>query len=285
MVLIRGRKYACEACIRGHRAYSCSHTARQLHQVRSKGRPNTQCDTCKSKRMTGAFHGKCSCSAMEGPVSNKSSAMRCASTALLGEDMAKLSSIEEGVHAISNRKTQDGSLSLRSLVDRCQCNMTGFCLCCKTQVLRENLRPVLAQGTNSTPCYRDGQRMFSGFPPLSSYPLPQTDQIGKWYSTGGLEVKTPNGMTTEVVDANVSTLCQCGSRCSCPRCRREDTPLSREVRSSGDVEKCPGACFACSACMYGLTRPSGIGVIDEWMKRDEQVRKRSVADREAREDA
>ncbi|KAI3654168.1 hypothetical protein MP228_000887 [Amoeboaphelidium protococcarum] len=52
-------RYACDPCIRGHRAYKCRHTDRTLRPVRQKGRPQTQCAECKKIRNRFNNHIKC----------------------------------------------------------------------------------------------------------------------------------------------------------------------------------------------------------------------------------
>ncbi|OBZ85102.1 hypothetical protein A0J61_06844 [Choanephora cucurbitarum] len=54
-MLMNGEKWACETCIKGHRATHCKHTDRKLVLVKKKGRPSTQCKRCKELRV---MHGK-----------------------------------------------------------------------------------------------------------------------------------------------------------------------------------------------------------------------------------
>ncbi|KAI9321403.1 copper fist DNA binding domain-containing protein, partial [Dichotomocladium elegans] len=55
------RKYACTTCIKGHRSSRCRHTNRALIEVKPKGRPISQCTTCRERRKTMRAHVKCSC--------------------------------------------------------------------------------------------------------------------------------------------------------------------------------------------------------------------------------
>ncbi|KAF9082247.1 hypothetical protein BGX23_012651 [Mortierella sp. AD031] len=50
MVLIDGKKFACSACINGHRSSTCNHSDRQLQEIKKKGRPTTHCPHCKDLR-------------------------------------------------------------------------------------------------------------------------------------------------------------------------------------------------------------------------------------------
>ncbi|KAI2468181.1 hypothetical protein F4781DRAFT_422807 [Annulohypoxylon bovei var. microspora] len=60
-MLIDGEKYACEACVRGHRVSNCQHTDRPLQHINKKGRPVSQCQHCRAMRKSRASHVKCDC--------------------------------------------------------------------------------------------------------------------------------------------------------------------------------------------------------------------------------
>ncbi|KAF8609400.1 hypothetical protein BDV93DRAFT_142519 [Ceratobasidium sp. AG-I] len=61
MILIDSQKFACSACINGHRSSSCQHTERPLFEIKKKGRPVTQCERCRELRKTRSYHSKCLC--------------------------------------------------------------------------------------------------------------------------------------------------------------------------------------------------------------------------------
>lgn len=60
-MLIDGEKWACEACVRGHRVSSCHHSDRNLIHVNKKGRPVSQCPHCRGLRKSRTTHAKCDC--------------------------------------------------------------------------------------------------------------------------------------------------------------------------------------------------------------------------------
>ncbi|KAL1960325.1 hypothetical protein VTO42DRAFT_8285 [Malbranchea cinnamomea] len=60
-MLIDGEKWACDACIRGHRVSSCQHSDRPLSHINRKGRPVSQCPHCRGLRKARANHVKCEC--------------------------------------------------------------------------------------------------------------------------------------------------------------------------------------------------------------------------------
>ncbi|QRV91585.1 metal-binding regulatory protein cuf1 [Ceratobasidium sp. AG-Ba] len=61
MILIDNQKFACSACINGHRSSSCHHTERPLFEIKKKGRPISQCERCRELRKTRSYHSKCLC--------------------------------------------------------------------------------------------------------------------------------------------------------------------------------------------------------------------------------
>ena len=60
-MLIDGEKWACEACVRGHRVSSCHHNSRPLTHINKKGRPIAQCAHCRGLRKSRTTHTKCEC--------------------------------------------------------------------------------------------------------------------------------------------------------------------------------------------------------------------------------
>lgn len=81
-MLIDGEKWACEACVRGHRVSSCHHSGklldrnptenptvqtnmisldRPLTHINKKGRPVSQCPHCRGLRKSRTTHTKCEC--------------------------------------------------------------------------------------------------------------------------------------------------------------------------------------------------------------------------------
>ncbi|KAJ3334287.1 hypothetical protein HDU93_008038 [Gonapodya sp. JEL0774] len=72
MIEFLNRKFSCSRCIAGHRSSSCEHTSSQLVEIKSKGRPSTQCGHCKTRRShaVGA-HAKCVCGIVAEQVEGK----------------------------------------------------------------------------------------------------------------------------------------------------------------------------------------------------------------------
>ncbi|KAH8811341.1 copper fist DNA binding domain-containing protein [Xylogone sp. PMI_703] len=59
MMLIDGMKWACEICIRGHRASKCNHIDRPLKFIQKKGRPRSHCSYCRVLREFHSIHIQC----------------------------------------------------------------------------------------------------------------------------------------------------------------------------------------------------------------------------------
>lgn len=60
-MIIDGEKWACDACVRGHRVSNCHHSDRPLQHINKKGRPVSQCTHCRSMRKSRAAHVRCEC--------------------------------------------------------------------------------------------------------------------------------------------------------------------------------------------------------------------------------
>ncbi|KAI9810123.1 MAG: hypothetical protein M1826_003755 [Phylliscum demangeonii] len=60
-MIIDGEKWACEACVRGHRVSNCQHADRPLQHINKKGRPVSQCPHCRGLRKSRAAHVRCDC--------------------------------------------------------------------------------------------------------------------------------------------------------------------------------------------------------------------------------
>ncbi|KAE8548896.1 hypothetical protein TMatcc_010243 [Talaromyces marneffei ATCC 18224] len=57
-MLIDGEKWACEACVRGHRVSSCRHNDRPLIRINKKGRPFSVCIICRGPCNSREEHSK-----------------------------------------------------------------------------------------------------------------------------------------------------------------------------------------------------------------------------------
>ena len=66
--IIYSPKYSSESCIKGHRSSSCKHTSRPLFEIKKKGRPVSQCKTCRELRQSKKLHSKCICATQDNDL-------------------------------------------------------------------------------------------------------------------------------------------------------------------------------------------------------------------------
>lgn len=138
MILIEGVKYACERCIRGHRATKCSHSDQPLVVIKNKGRPSTVCDYCKALRHNRNSHpeGSCSCGTEE-KLKKKREQMREERRLKkmqqnAGKHIDTFSPSSESSSLATN--LQNNSLSTETYHSaKCSCYDTGICNCHKTR--------------------------------------------------------------------------------------------------------------------------------------------------------
>ncbi|RKF56256.1 putative copper fist dna binding domain protein [Erysiphe neolycopersici] len=71
-MIIAGEKWACEACVRGHRVSNCQHSDRPLQHINKKGRPVSQCQHCRTLRKSRSAHVRCDCSSEKIHTKEKS---------------------------------------------------------------------------------------------------------------------------------------------------------------------------------------------------------------------
>lgn len=117
MILKDNKKYACETCIRGHRASSCQHTNRPLVEVRKKGRPVTSCRHCQTLRTSLNIHPSTVCICHRTPMN-------------MNKSMVNLNHMSNSASKNLTNKTRNSKLNMSSL-DNCPCLSGGNCICHK----------------------------------------------------------------------------------------------------------------------------------------------------------
>ncbi|PLW11183.1 hypothetical protein PCANC_18778 [Puccinia coronata f. sp. avenae] len=111
MVIIDGKKFACGACIKGHRSTSCSHTDRTLLEIGKKGRPPTQCHHCRELRKTSRVHSKCMCGDRPIKATRQLRVLKNGTTSLLEQNQSETIDI------------------VNQIVNPCTCAYGGKCCC------------------------------------------------------------------------------------------------------------------------------------------------------------
>ncbi|KAF3317405.1 hypothetical protein TWF173_011059 [Orbilia oligospora] len=84
-MIIDGVTWACETCIRGHRAANCQHIERPLQPLGRKGRPVSQCHHCRSLRHSRSLHTRCKCELMARNGASEGNGKRCKCRCMEGE--------------------------------------------------------------------------------------------------------------------------------------------------------------------------------------------------------
>lgn len=161
------KRFACESCIKGHRATKCSHLKKCLKEIKTKGRPNTQCPTCREKRQlkTGHPHHKCQCGS-EPPKSyiyhlklqfEQGLQLEFSETdsRKVQEIQSKLDSKASFLINVVDKDSVESSnewVSLNLIVDKqetkteleqflnnpCKCHFGGECICSKRKVVNSD---------------------------------------------------------------------------------------------------------------------------------------------------
>ena len=162
----------------------------------------------------------------------------------------------------------------------CRCKTTGICTCCRSEEDSKGDSGIAAASPPAPCCDRDkccSDSLSTELTPEGTAPL-----AGKGGCCSGKKQSEPPraaassllparpSMTREEMEAIVSPPCLCGPNCSCPGCLRESDASTQERATMQANEECPDKCLTCSACAFGLTRPSGIEAVDKWMDKDKE---------------
>jgi len=134
MVFINGKKFACESCIKGHRSSSCKHADRPLFEIKKKGRPVSQCDTCRTLRQSRKMHSKCLCNLAEGPDAgtsfSESSVPRKKTSRFVPTTPALPNGISDALLSCVNGPVSVNSKQrIDSLLNPCTCKSVRKCRC------------------------------------------------------------------------------------------------------------------------------------------------------------
>lgn len=121
MVLVEGKKYSCETCIKGHRSSNCKHTDRPLFEIQKKGRPPTQCAHCRALRKTRQVHVKCMCAS----ANPKEDAVKKGTDKILETPAFPHGLEATAVLSVDGQHSDSGQNE-----HQCRCDDDGQCSCC-----------------------------------------------------------------------------------------------------------------------------------------------------------
>jgi hypothetical protein len=142
-MLIDGEKWACDACVRGHRVSNCNHYGRNscvcchrtivltvlerpLTHINKKGRPVSQCPHCRGLRKARASHVKCECGSKKDTGKDKcccGTGGRC-SCALKKEHLDPV--VEHGPRTLNRARSHTDSRKPRLAATQSDNTMTHF---------------------------------------------------------------------------------------------------------------------------------------------------------------
>ncbi|UZJ57137.1 hypothetical protein CBS101457_006457 [Exobasidium rhododendri] len=193
-----------------------------------------------------------------------------------------------GGNAEQTEEGSRGSFSLESLMNPCHCKTTGLCTCCRSGARGKDEADDVSDEMCGASCCQDGQSCSDGLFIEPCSVIAETTSSSKGGCCSGRKKQqkasfisppdvtpyhaTQSLMTLQEEDAIVSPPCHCGPNCSCPGCLNESEASKLGKEYMKENEDCPDKCLTCSACVYGLTRPSGIEAVDEWMEKDRQAK-------------
>ncbi|MBW0475881.1 hypothetical protein O181_015596 [Austropuccinia psidii MF-1] len=144
MVIIDGKKFACGACIKGHRSTSCNHTNRTLVEIGKKGRPPTQCNHCRELRKINKVHTKCVCG--DKPIKSTRTPI------ILPNGITSLIESEPLATTKTKKQSSDKSDLAQQIFNPCLCTIGGTCCCCsQSSNSKSSLQTNASNSTASTP--------------------------------------------------------------------------------------------------------------------------------------
>lgn len=269
-------KLACATCIQGHRASTCKHqdgSKGPLLVVKRRGRPLSQCQECREKRIRTGRHTRCDCN-------NKAkraafNAGPSSTTKALGQQASTTSAttaVPAAESSSSSPLKRCSPLSFEFLLNPCSCKKGTVCTCCQT-----------SYDTNkSTP-----SRTTMKPEPYSPVFQPESKDFLCTQSTHNLPLRTKkeeccSSVISNNVDPKLATKsmdilvrvadmsqeykpeCQCKGICSCKGCMGRSDEKRRQVIPSSSSS----GCKSCVACDIRLENPSGIDTVDQWARLD-----------------
>lgn len=245
-------KLACATCIQGHRASSCKHqdgSKGPLLVVKRRGRPLSQCQECRERRLLTGRHTRCDCK-------NK------------GKKNAKTTEERPAKRRVSNSSTpvdfssrasscKHGPLSFEFLLNPCKCEDGSICVCCKSPYDDQKLEPI-------TSCYREG------FTNIAQKALKEQSSNSCCFSPSAkMQGDADRSMKLLAKAADMSRTytpeCQCVGACRCKGCLGHNAKSSRT-----EINDAP-SCKTCVACDISMENPTGIDTIDRWALTDDEV--------------
>lgn len=305
MVHINDKKFACESCIKGHRSSSCHHSERPLFEVKKKGRPVSQCKTCRELRNSKRVHSKCTCSPRE--VVDKIPIPAARPDRKPKRFMPTVPTLPNGISdALPNSSSSQPAntrQTVDSLLNPCHCKNVWQCPGrCRSMPLRGSPAPAAESSSNGLAILAKAAALLH----KDILSCPSTQRSEK-YSVSSKSCCTKNVQTAvapsvhfDLPPVHIHTLmstppppssiavpefptippfsafnsiagsgCTCGLRCACPGCVKHRGP----VHALKEHKDCAEGCTHCVDHSTGVELPtpgqsaSGNSMIDQFFAR------------------
>ncbi|KAG1865542.1 copper fist DNA binding domain-containing protein [Suillus subalutaceus] len=304
MVHINDKKFACESCIKGHRSSSCHHSERPLFEVKKKGRPVSQCKTCRELRNSKRFHSKCTCNPRE--VVDKIPIPAARPDRKPKRFMPTVPTLPNGISdalsTSSSSQLTNRRQTVDSLLNPCHCKNVWQCLgSCRSMPLRSSPAPATESSPNglamlakaaaliredvvSCPttqcsekssvsskscCIKDAQ---TAVVPSVRFDLPPVyiDTLMSTPPSSSMTVpEFPTIPPFSAFNSIAGSGCTCGLQCACPGCVKHRGP----VHALKEHKDCAEGCNHCVDHSAGVELPalgqgaSGNSMIDQFFAR------------------
>ncbi|KAG7450792.1 uncharacterized protein BT62DRAFT_535500 [Guyanagaster necrorhizus] len=288
MVFVNNKKFACESCIKGHRSSSCHHTDRPLFEIKKKGRPVSQCESCRELRQSRRVHSKCNCNNKDEAGPSQPVVGYTKSRRFIPIVPALPNGLKDVLQASQSTasKPPDARQLVESLLNPCTCKSVRKCKCRNSVPSKVNAESdehagltALARAaelfsqepiapSSSLPSPPPPARKVSGKPRQISRPNSPNHKRPKHVHVDpprlelppihipefqGVDVPTfammpPLSEVTSFVDSG----CTCGVSCNCPGCTEHRGPehVSKDHDSCGEE-----ACGHCVDNRNGIALP------------------------------
>ncbi|KAJ7112853.1 copper fist DNA binding domain-containing protein [Mycena crocata] len=238
MVFVNDKKFACEACIKGHRSSSCTHSQRPLFEVAKKGRPVSQCPTCRQLRQDKKYHSKCKCP-KDIPSRGKLLPSACSTRRYIAIRPALPNGLQDRLVPESYTYSPAAvRQKVDSLLNPCECQDGRKC--------KQHVGPAASSaqphGTTLAPILVPTASPAISIPSFGVTQLPPMRILSSLAGSG----------------------CICGVECICPGCVEHRGPVHAAASGRGN---CADGCGACvdSSIVVLTPYPSSTSSIDRFL--------------------
>ncbi|KAG2129801.1 copper fist DNA binding domain-containing protein [Suillus clintonianus] len=293
MVHVNDKKFACESCIKGHRSSSCHHSERPLFEVKKKGRPVSQCTTCRELRNSKRFHSKCTCNPRK--IVDKIPIPAARPDRKPKRFMPTVPTLPNGISdalsSSSSSQPADARQRVDSLLNPCHCKNVWQCRC-RSVHPRGSPSPAPESSSNGLAMLAKAAALFHD--DIVSCPTTPKSCCAKAVQTAVIPsvhldlppvhiyapISTPPSTSTTVpefpvippfsaLESIAGSGCTCGLQCACPGCVKH----RGAVHAFKEHKDCAEGCTHCTDHSAGVELPTlgqgagGKSMIDQFFAR------------------